>query len=54
MEIKINSLDNIHEAAKKITEQQIAKRKKYQKTSGENRKKKRGNSLCRQQRKSRH
>ena len=30
-----------HDDAKKITEQQIAKRKKYQKTSGENRKKKR-------------
>ena len=30
-----------HNDAKKITEQQIAKRKKYQKTSGENRKKKR-------------
>ena len=35
-------LDEInHDDAKKITEQQIAKRKKYQKTSGENRKKKR-------------
>ena len=30
-----------HDDVKKITEQQIAKRKKYQKTSGENRKKKR-------------
>ena len=36
MRIEIN-----HDDVKKITEQQIAKRKKYQKTSGENRKKKR-------------